>query len=76
MEKSKLSDVFSMTTLMIHDATTDLYEELHDKNGDPIDSIDAVSDKCRVYKTRVFNEIQMILDMCFEYNESHGRLKG
>ncbi len=76
MEKSKLSDVFSMTTLMIHDATTDLYEGLHDSKGDPIDSVDVVNEKCRSYKTRVLNEIQMILDMCLEYNESHGRLKG
>ena len=73
MDQSKLSDVFSMSTLMIHDATTELYESLHDNNGDPIESVDVVMDICRSYKSRMLNEIQMVLDICLEYNEVSGK---
>lgn len=73
MDQSKLSDVFSMSTLMIHDATTELYESLHDNNGDPIESVDVVMDICRSYKARMLNEIQMVVDICLEYNEVSGK---
>ena len=73
MDQSKLSDVFSMSTLMIHDATTELYEELHDNDGNPKESVDDVVEICRSYKARMLNEIQMIVDICMEYNEERGK---
>ena len=73
MDPSKLSDVFSMSTLMIHDATTELYESLHDRSGKPIESVDEVVEICRSYKSRMLNEIQMVVDICLEYNEQRGK---
>lgn len=73
MDQSKLSDVFSMSTLMIHDATTELYEELHDNDGNPKESVDDVVEICRSYKARMLNEIQMVVDICMEYNEERGK---
>jgi len=73
MDQSKLSDVFSMSTLMIHDATTELYESLHDKDGNPKESVDEVVEICRSYKARMLNEIQIVVDICMEYNEERGK---
>lgn len=73
MDPSKLSDVFSMSTLMIHDATTELYESLHDSSGNPVESVDEVVELCRSYKSRMLNEIQMVVDICLEYNEHRGK---
>lgn len=72
MEKSKLSDAFSMCTLMMHDAVTDYYEDLHDDKGDPVMDVDEVIKKSSALKTRVISEIQMIIDMTLEFTDSRG----
>lgn len=72
MEKSKLSDAFSMCTLMMHDAVTDFYEDIHDSNGDAVDDVDDVIRKSSVLKSRVISEIQMIIDMTLEFTDSRG----
>tara|TARA_R100000030_G_C3218462_1_gene115285 strand:+ start:554 stop:775 length:222 start_codon:yes stop_codon:yes gene_type:complete len=73
MDKSKLGDVFSMCTLMMHDAVTDFYENIHDDKGVPISSVDDVSKKASALKSRLLNEVQMVVDMTLEYGESHAR---
>jgi len=72
MEKSKLSDAFSMCTLMMHDAVTDYYEDIHDDKGDPVMNVDEVIKKSSALKTRVISEIQMIIDMTLEFTDSRG----
>ncbi len=72
MEKSKLSDAFSMCTLMMHDAVTDYYEDIHDGKGDPVMDVDEVIKKSSALKTRVISEIQMIIDMTLEFTDSRG----
>jgi len=72
MEKSKLSDAFSMCTLMMHDAVTDYYEDIHDDKGDPVMDVDEVIKKSSALKTRVISEIQMIIDMTLEFTDSRG----
>jgi len=73
MEKSKLSDAFSMCTLMMHDAVTDFYEDLHDVKGDPVTSVDYVTKKSDELKKRFINELQMVVDITLEFNDTHGK---
>lgn len=62
-----------MSTLMIHDATTELYENLHDEEGNPKVLPEDVTDICKTYKSNILHEIQMIVDICLEYNEGSGK---
>ena len=69
MERSKLSAVFSMCTLMMHDAITEYYEDLHDPKGDPITDCEEIGRLSIALKNRLLNEIQMMTDVCVEYQE-------
>jgi len=73
MEKSKLGDAFSMCTLLMHDAVTDFYESIHDDMGSPISSVDEVTRKSSELKTRLLNELQMVVDITLEFNDTDGK---
>jgi len=73
MEKSKLSDAFSMCTLLMHDAVTDFYENIHDDKGVPISNVDEVTRKSSELKTRLLNELQMVVDITLEFNDTDGK---
>tara|TARA_A100001391_G_scaffold158357_1_gene116768 strand:+ start:1621 stop:1842 length:222 start_codon:yes stop_codon:yes gene_type:complete len=73
MEKSKLSDAFSMCTLLMHDAVTDFYENLHDEKGKPITVVEDVTRKSDELKRRFLNELQMVVDITLEFNDTHGK---
>ena len=69
MERSKLADMYSMSTLMIHDLVTELYEDLHE-TGEPNESPEEVVDLVDRCLKKVRHELSLIKDMCLEYNES------
>ena len=68
MERSKLADMYSMSTLMIHDSVTELYEDLHE-TGEPVESPEKVTELVDTCLRKVRHELSLIKDMCLEYND-------
>ena len=62
-----------MCTLLMHDAVTDFYENLHDEKGKPITSVEDVTRKSDELKRRFINELQMVVDITLEFNDSDGK---
>ena len=62
-----------MCTLLMHDAVTDFYENLHDEKGKPITSVEDVTRKSDELKRRCINELQMVVDITLEFNDSDGK---
>ena len=62
-----------MCTLLMHDAVTDFYENLHDEKGKPITVVEDVTRKSDELKRRFLNELQMVVDITLEFNDTHGK---
>jgi hypothetical protein len=62
-----------MCTLLMHDAVTDFYENLHDEKGKPITSVEDVTRKSDELKRRFINELQMVVDITLEFNDAYGK---
>jgi len=62
-----------MCTLLMHDAVTDFYENLHDEKGKPITSVEDVTRKSDELKRRFINELQMVVDITLEFNDADGK---
>jgi hypothetical protein len=57
----------------MHDAVTDFYENLHDEKGKPITVVEDVTRKSDELKRRFLNELQMVVDITLEFNDTHGK---
>jgi len=68
MEISNLADMYSMSTLMIHDIVTELYEDLHE-TGEPTDSPEVVKELTDTALKKIRHELSLIKDVCLEYND-------
>lgn len=68
MEISNLADMYSMSTLMIHDIVTELYEDLHE-TGEPTDSPEVVKELTDTALKKIRHELALIRDVCLEYND-------
>ena len=53
----------------MHKATSTLYEELHNDNGEPHKQIDQVLDIVNKYKRWVLIEVDLIREACREHGE-------
>jgi predicted HicB family RNase H-like nuclease len=53
----------------MHKATSTLYEELHNENGEPHKQIDQVLDIVNKYKRWVLIEVDLIREACREHGE-------
>jgi|TARA_R110000803_G_scaffold47665_1_gene99313 hypothetical protein len=57
---------------MVHDLTTELYDRVHDDNGDPILDEAFLYDVIQEYKKIARGELDMIKTAARQYNESEG----
>ena len=57
-----------MSTLMIHDIVTELYEDLHE-TGEPTDSPEVVKELTDTALKKIRHELSLIKDVCLEYND-------
>lgn len=56
----------------MHEATTILYEAIHDYNGDPHVDVEYVKDRLTEYRKWISDEIDLIRQTIREYDESVG----
>ena len=60
MQISELSRMYFVATNFVAQTTTELYESLHDKNGEPIEDQDAVKLLVDNYIKKVRVEVELI----------------
>ncbi len=70
MNLKKLGEIYSFSTQEIQRLTTELYESLHDEDGNPVRSRDKVSELVKDFRMKVNIEIATVKDACLEYNHS------
>ena len=68
MEKSELSRMYHLACTRVHNEMDSLYEKLHDKNGDPVHSIEQVGQIMYGLITRIGVELDLIKEAVKEYN--------
>jgi hypothetical protein len=64
-----LSETYLGACERMHKATSTLYEELHNDNGEPHKQIDQVLDIVNKYKRWVLIEVDLIREACREHGE-------
>jgi len=64
-----LSETYLGACERMHKATSTLYEELHNDNGEPHKQIDQVLDIVNKYKRGVLIEVDLIREACREHGE-------
>jgi hypothetical protein len=64
-----LSETYLGACERMHKATSTLYEELHNENGEPHKQIDQVLDIVNKYKRWVLIEVDLIREACREHGE-------
>ncbi len=71
MERSKqsLSEYYSIACLRVHALISEMYESLHDADGEPISNYDEVLDKLMSLRKEMFEELDLIKSICREFNE-------
>jgi hypothetical protein len=69
MTSKKLSDCYSIATLRMHDMVTELYENLFNKEGEPITDRNKVSDTMIDFFKKYKIEASLIIESVTEYNE-------
>jgi len=66
MEKFKLSEIYAIATKRMGEAVAELYEDLHDDEGNPISKREKVSEKATKLKKNVLLEIDLIKQAALE----------
>ncbi len=71
MERSKqsLSEYYSIGCLRVHALINEMYESLHNADGEPISNYDEVLDKLMSLRKEMFEELDLIKSICREFNE-------
>jgi len=64
-----LSETYLGACERMHKATSTLYEDLHNENGEPHKQIDQVLDIVNKYKRWVLIEVDLIREACREHGE-------
>ena len=70
MEKSKLSFFYHLACDRVHDAIDDLYESLHNEDGEPILESDTINSSTEAVSNVVREELSIIKTALDEYTES------
>ena len=70
MEKSKLSFFYHLACDRVHEAIDDLYESLHDEDGNPILESDIINSSTEAVSNVVREELSIIKTALDEYTES------
>lgn len=69
MTTKQLSNCYSIATLRLHDLTTELYEALHNKDGEPIKERNHVADLMIEFFKKAKLESSLIISSVEEFNE-------
>lgn len=72
MTKDKLSLMYMIATMRVHQVTSNMYESLHDLDGDPLEDPDAVKDLITEFKKAVIEEISLALASTQEFTDEKG----
>lgn len=70
MEKSKLSFFYHLACDRVHDAIDNLYESLHNEDGEPILESDIINSSTEAVSNVVREELSIIKTALDEYTES------
>lgn len=72
MTKDKLSLMYMIATMRVHQVTSNMYESLHDLDGDPLEDPDAVKELITQFKKAVIEEISLALASTQEFTDEKG----
>ncbi len=72
MTKDKLSMMYMIATMRVHQVTSNMYESLHDLDGDPLEDADAVKELITEFKKAVIEEISLALASTQEFTDEKG----
>lgn len=67
--KDDISFMFSTACSRIHTLVTELYESIHDKDGDPILDLDSASTFISEFRQALNIEIDLIKESIRQFNE-------
>jgi len=68
MSKQELSRMYDIACTRVHAEMDSLYEKLHDRNGEPVESIEQVGQVMYGLLTRINVELDLIKEAVKEYN--------
>jgi hypothetical protein len=68
MEKNELSRLYHLACTRVHSEMDSLYEKLHDRNGEPLDTVEGVGQVMYGLITRIGVELDLIKEAVKEYN--------
>ena len=69
MTEKELANLYSRATMRIHELTTDLYEDLHENSGSPINSIEEIATITNKYSRWFRSELDFVRSAIQEYKE-------
>ena len=69
MERSKLSEYYSLASLKVHALIDELYESLHDEKGEPLTEYEEVLDTVLRVRKNMFEELDLIKSIVREFEE-------
>ena len=67
MERSKLSEYFYIACDRIHQVIDDLFESLHDENGEPLMTTEQVEKAMEGVRAALYQELDLIKSIVDEY---------
>ena len=72
MEISRVSSYYFIACDRVHEVMDDLYESLHDKDGNPITDLESVIDIVANSRKEIYEELDMIKSIVAEYEDTQG----
>lgn len=75
MTRDQLSFMYMVATMRVHQATSNIYEALHDLDGDPLEDPDAVRELLSEFKRTTIEEISLAMSAVQEFIDEEGHKK-
>ena len=72
MEISRVSSYYFIACDRVHEVMDDLYESLHDKDGNPMTDLESVIDIVANSRKEIYEELDMIKSIVAEYEDTQG----
>lgn len=72
MEISRVSSYYFIACDRVHEVMDDLYEALHDLNGNPNTDLESVIDVVANSRKEIYEELDMIKSIVAEYEDTQG----
>ena len=70
MEISRVSFYYFIACDRVHEVMDNLYESLHDKEGNPITDLESVIDVVANSRKEIYEELDMIKSIVAEYEDT------